>query len=294
MKFQFYKKSRLACLLLALCIVFSTALAWGQVDNKGTDFIVAFDTNLINPFGIELHLTADASTMVTVEYPVNAPTFNTTVAVNPGAITIVTLPNTAESGWTDNSVQNNAVHAFADDEFIAYMINRASASSDAALALPVDTMNTEYIVMDYNALFFGQFIVVAAFDNTTVSITPSSNMVGRPAGVPFDVVLNRGEAYRNRAASAGPGSLTGTIISADRPVGMTNGNHCTNVPTGIAACDHIFEIAQPVASWGMSALVAALPNRPNGTIYRILASEDNTTVSQDYHCFPGRRSDRNN
>ena len=283
MKFQFYKKSRLTCLLIALCMVFSTALAWGSVDNKGTDFIMAFNRNFSNPTGIELHLASDVSTNVTVHYPVNAPTFNTTVAVNPGAVTIVTLPNTAAQSWTANSVQNNAVRTFADDEFIVYMINRAPATSDAALGLPIDTMNTEYIVMDYNPRFLGaQFNVVAGFDNTTVTITPATALVGRAAGVPFNVVLNRGEGYYGQGSStAQANTLTGTIISADRPVGVTNGDGCTQVPTGVTACDHIFEVAQPVASWGMSALVANLPNRTNGTIYRILASQDSTTVSQD-------------
>jgi hypothetical protein len=271
MKLQFYKKRKLVCVLLTLCIVFSTALAWGQVDNKGTDFIMAFNPNFDTVGARELHLTSDVSTNVTVHYPVNAPTFNTTVAVNPGAVTIVTLPISAAQGWTANSIQNNAVRAFADDEFIAYMINRRDQSSDAALALPVDTMNTEYIVIDYNPRFRGaQFTVVAGFDNTTVTITPATAMVGRPAGVPFNVVLNRGEGYHAMGASTNQSNtLTGSIISADRPVGVTNGDGCTQVPTGVTACDHIFEVAQPVASWGMSALVAA-------------------------HCFPGRRSDRNN
>ena len=178
---------------------------------------------------------------------------------------------------------NNAVRAFADDEFICYMINRKSATTDAALALPVDTMNTEYIVMDYNPTFVGaQFVVVAGFDNTTVTITPATALSGRAAGVPFDVILDRGEGYYAFGASTSvTNTLTGSIISSDLPVGVTNGDGCTQVPRGIIACDHIFEVAQPVQSWGSRALVANLPNRTNGSIYRILASEDNTNVEQD-------------
>ena len=40
-------------------------------------------------------------------------------------------------------------------------------------------------------------------------------------------------------------------------------------------------VAQPVQSWGNEILVANLPNRPDGSIYRILASQDDTTVTQD-------------
>jgi hypothetical protein len=59
---------------------------------------------------------------------------------------------------------------------------------------------------------------------------------------------------------------------------MVNGNRCTNIPNNVSACDHIYEVAQPVQSWGLTASAANLPNRPSGTIYRIVASEDNTSV----------------
>ena len=267
--------------LLALTFVTSTEAQ--SLDNAGTDFVCAFMPNTAGGpgQGMEVHLTTSVATMVTVEYPVNTPTFSTTVAVNPGAATIVALPVAAGNGWSQNSVQNNSVSLSSNDEFVAYLINRRDFTSDAAMALPVDTMNTEYIVADYQSVVQGaQFVVFAAFDNTTVTITPTANMVGRPAGVPFNVTLNTGEGYYGEAS--GPGvTLTGTIVSSDLPVGMSNGSFCANVPTGTAACDHLFEVAQPVASWGDMVVVANLPLRPNGTIYRILASTDNTTVTQD-------------
>jgi len=264
-------------------IFFITSASHAALDNKGSDFILSF---LPQPSteNIELHLTSDVATDVTIQYPVNTPTFNTTVAVAPGTITTVPIPNTASSSWVVNSVSNNSVRAFANEEFVAYLINRAAFTSDAALGLPVDTFNTEYIVATYNAAFGGgEFIVYAGFDNTTVTITPNNTLNGRPAGVPFDIILNRGEGYHGRSliSSGSAGSLTGTLVSADRPVGLVNGNYCTQVPLGTTACDHIFEVAQPVQSWGESGLVSNLPNRPNGSIYRILASEDNTTITQD-------------
>ncbi len=268
-------------LLLVLPLTVSPAFSQ-NLDNKGTDFILGFLPNFSLANTTELHLTSDVSTNVTVEYPVNSPTFSTTVAVTPGNVTIVEIPNSS-SNWPVNTVANNAVRAFAAEEFVAYMINRQSATTDAALGLPVDTMNTEYLVMTYTPLFNGEFVVVAGFDNTTVTITPTNNLTGgRAAGVPFDVVLNQGEGYLGQSLSSGAaGDLTGTIISADRPVGMTNGNKCTNVPPGTFACDHIFEVAQPVQSWGNQILTANLPNRTGGSVYKILASEDNTNISQN-------------
>lgn len=265
---------------LAVLTLFSVAMQ-AAVDNKGTEFFVAFNPNISVP-AVEVHLTADAPTNVKVEWPVNSPTFSTTVAVNPGAVTIVSLnPNVSQS-WVSGTVLNNVVHLTAPLEFVAYAINRATATSDAALALPVDTFNTKYIAAGYRPAFVaGQFTVVAAFDNTQVTITPSTALSpGRPAGVPFSVTLNRGQGIY--FASAGVGlDLTGTIIEATRPVGVSNGDACTQVPNGTVACDHLFEVAQPVQSWGLEVPVANLPLRTAGSIYRILASENGTTVFRD-------------
>ena len=65
--------------------------------------------------------------------------------------------------------------------------------------------------------------------------------------------------------------------------GLSNGNTCTAVPGagGFGACDHLFEVAQPVQSWGNSVPVANLPNRSFGSIYRIIASQDGTQILQD-------------
>ena len=226
--------------------------------------------------------------MVTVEYPVNLPSFSTTVAVTPGSITIVSIPAPSASGWPIGAVGNNAIHAFASDEFICYMANILGFTSDAALGLPIDVMNTEFMILSYEGAFHGsdrsQFVVYAGFDATTVTITPSVNMKGGfAAGVPFDITLNKGEGFLAQSlANSGPtADLTTTTISSDRPVGVTNGNQCGNVPPGNTACDHMFEVAQPLQTWGDQILVANLPNRPLGTVYKMIVSEDNTTISMD-------------
>lgn len=223
-------------------LVFAKSLT---LDNAGSEFIVGFMPNL-SPNIIELHLTGDSETTVDIEYPVG--TTIDTAAVSPGNITIVSLPTDASEAWPDGLVASNLVRTSSTDaqEFIMYMVNRRSASSDAALALPVDVLNTEYIVADYDPLIgFGfvyetQVLVYAPFDNTTVTITPNDGML------PITVELNRGEGYLQTSAD----TQTGSIVSSDRPVGVTNGNFCTNVPQGILACDHIFEVSQPVQTWG--------------------------------------------
>lgn len=294
----------LACALAAgFAFSLAAAPASAQIDNKGREFLMAFLPNTITPLGVELHLTGDVATTVTVQYPALNPTTTLNAQVTPGQVTIVTLPFAAAQQWVENAVGSNLVRAVSEQEFVAYMVNRAGFTSDAAVALPIDALNTEYLVADYNFNIGNappEFVVFAAFDDTTVTITPRNAMVGHAAGVPFNVTLQRGQGFFGTAASA---SLTGSTISANRPVGLTNGVECTNVPNAITACDHIFEVAQPVQSWGTRALVANLPNRTEdangngvldegedtnvngqidgGTIYRIIASQDGTMVSRD-------------
>jgi hypothetical protein len=270
---------------VALAACLSAAPAAAQVrDNKGREFLMAFLPNISQPT-VEIHLTGDVATPVTIEYPAINPTTTINSQVTPGQVTIVTLPLAAAQSWVADQVGNNLIRATGEQEFVVYMVNRATATSDAAMALPVDALNTSYITADYLAnLGAGvpaDFVVFANSDNTTVTITPSGPLVGHAAGVAFDVLLNRGQAYFASSNFTTTSTLTGTTITANRPVGVTNGNRCTNVPTSVGFCDHIFEVAHPVESWGLGALVTNLPNRPNGTVYRILASEDGTTVSQD-------------
>ena len=257
----------------ALCLGVLVGLAGGvraqSITNAGKDFIVGFLPNYGGGSTVQLHLTAPEDTQVTVNYPVNSPTFETTVDVIAGAVTIVDLPSAAASGWTNNAIANNAVRAFSptEDDFVCYMINIQTATSDAGLALPLSALNREYLVTTY-AASDAEYVVVAAYDDTDVTITA-------PGGGETEVALDRGQGYLGY-----PGSdATGTIISASRPVAVTNGNVCASFGDG--ACDHVFEVAVPVAAWGTSIPVANIPENSGGTRYKIVASTDDTTVTMD-------------
>jgi hypothetical protein len=220
---------------------------------------------------------------VTVEHPVVNPTFSSTVDVTPGAVTIVSLPAEAHNTWSVQTPQNNAVRLSGEQDFVAYLINRATFTSDAALGLPVRALNTEYIVSTYASVFGAVFNVTAAFDNTVVTITPSQDTnSGSLAGEAFEVTLNRGEGYLVQIASSGiQGGLSGSIVVADKPVALTNGNLCTQVPLGTSFCDAIFEMAPPVQGWGTEAAVVNVANRPDGSRYIVYSAQDNTVVSRN-------------
>ena len=261
------------------------------IDNKGREFITGLMPNPLGAVTASVQLTSDVPTSVTIQYPVISPSFSQTVSLTPGQVKIVNLPSGTHTGWTAGRVLNNAIRLSAADEFVAYVVNRAVFTSDAGMALPVDALGTSYIVTTYQGSLAhsgdrSQFLVIAPFDGTNVTITPPQSLVIPPPGtnaqpnVPFHIALNRGQGFRGEAVFSN-GDLSGTLIESDRPVAVLNGNLCANVPATTFACDHIFEVAHPVRSWGNSALVANLPGRPGGSVYRIMASEDGTQVSRD-------------
>ena len=252
----------------AIALAMATAGFGQSIDNLGDEFIMAFMPNYGGAWTIQLHLSSPVATDVVIEHPVNNPTFTTTVSLQPGTISIIDLPN-AVPNWIEGLVMNNAVHAYSTtgDEFVCYMVNLREYTSDAAVALPVDTMHTEYIVTTHSD-GFPEFVVVALYDDTTVLINP-------PNGAQYDVLLDHGEGFLRQ-----PGvDATGTIVMANRPIGMTNGNQCVRYDG--SQCDHIFEVAPPVQSWGLTIPVANIPETSLGVHYKIIASEDNTTISLD-------------
>lgn len=260
------------------------------IDNKGREFIVGLMPNPLGAVTASVQLTSDVPTSVTIQYPVNSPTFSQTVAVTPGQVRVVNLPAGTHANWTAGQVLNNAVRVSGPDDFVLYLVNRAQFTSDAGMALPVDALGTSYIVTTYSGSLAhsgdrSQFLVIAPFDGTHVTITPAQTLrfppgTNAPPNVPFQIVLNRGQGFRGEAVFSN-GDLTGTLIESDRPIAVLNGNLCANVPPTTTACDHIFEVAHPVRAWGTSALVANLPDRPGGSVYRILSSVDGTQVSRD-------------
>lgn len=274
----------LSFLILTLLLLVSKTIV--QSDNYGTEFYLAFLENYIrtHTLSLEVQLTSLIPATVTVEYPTG--TILETVNVVPRTITTVTIPIEAQTGWTADEIAYNLVRLSSTTEFSAHMINRQPYSSDAALSLPIDALNTEYIVSTYDVSTLyssydkGEFIVFAPFDDTEVTITPSNALIGGHApDVPFTITLNAGEGYFAQSLTTGPtGSLAGTIVEATRPIGVVNGNRCANIPLGVTYCDHIFEVAQPVQSWGNDILAYDLSYRTAGVVYRVLASVDGTYI----------------
>ena len=267
----------LAAVLAALALAVTAAAPASAQDSRGTNFWLAFQGNLPGQ-ELKLFIAGETATTGTVTIPGLAFTAPFTVA--PGAVTTVDLPVAAQNGLSD-TVQDLGIHVTAADEVTVYGLNRQSATTDAYLGLPVDALGTEYINLGYqnsNIVNGTQFGVVATADATTVTITPSVTTGTHTAGTPYTVSMNQGQTYMLRNTDSAPADLSGSIISADKPIGVYGGHQCANIPAGVTFCDHIVEQLPPTSAWGKNFVSMPLATRLNGDTFRVLASTDTTTV----------------
>jgi len=76
---------------------------------------------------------------------------------------------------------------------------------------------------NYTPLPYSSADIVATEDNTVITITPTSPLVGGyAAGVPFNITLNKGETFSCLATSqSAAGHLGGTHIVSNKPIAVT-------------------------------------------------------------------------
>lgn len=260
--------------LVAMTLMGLSAGVKAASDSAGTEFYLAFQqNNVVGAGNLSLFITGQQNTQGVVEIP--GLNFSVAFTVLANKVTTVVLPSGAQQ-LPHNIVSRLAVRVTAQDEVTVYGLNQQQYTTDAFLALPVDTLGLEYVAMSYVGLINAQVAVVGAFDNTQVTIVPAAATPGRPAGVPFTINLNRNETFQIRSSSV---DLTGTTVVATSPVAVMSGVECAYVPAGVPACDHIVEMMPPVTTWGKSFLTVPLATRLNGDVFRILASQDGTTVT---------------
>ncbi len=140
-----------------------------------------------------------------------------------------------------------------------------SFSNDATLLLPRNVLTGSYSVVGWPSTAAGQgfFSVVATEDATEVDVSGRGAIApgaGLDAGGTGRVVLDRGDVLQvmaqSEAEQAFGSDLTGTHISASKPVQVIGGNSCGFVPEATTlACDHIEHALMPDETLGKSYLV---------------------------------------
>jgi hypothetical protein len=254
--------------------------------SQGTDFWLTFLNNEMPYYEIayynhELIIAADEDTTGYVG--------GNRFQVRAGSTTTVSFDPCGESLSVSDLIQSNAVHVVADHPVTVYGLDYEEYTTDGYLALPTAMLGTDYLILSYqnsvswydpeHVIGGTQFAVVASEDATTVTVTPSVAVDSRLAGVPYPVVLQKGETYRLINNDGPDADFTGTTVTADKPIAVFAGHMCALVPPGVAAADHLVEQLPPVNTWGRHFVTLPLAGRIGGDTFRILAATNGTGVA---------------
>ncbi len=194
-----------------------------------------------------------------------------------------------------------AYHVQSDDS------DEDSESSGGTILYPVHALGTAYMPVTYPQKANqdrSQVVIVGTSDGTKVTFTPSATAStlaggGAPAkgpGQSWSFMLNDGDIYQVYSSKV-DSDLTGSDITADKPIAVFSGNISTSYgKTGrnIQSADMAHEQVIPVSAWGKSYIGSRLtPQQGSGGIFgvacdtsrtslwRVLAAEDGTEVTFD-------------
>lgn len=202
-----------------------------------------------------------------------------------------------------------------------------SYSNDASLLLPTTALRNEYYGMSWPTHHFGNvmgwmdtpgfLVVTGVVDGTTVTVKTAAfvragGVVGAMSpGAEAQHTLNAGDvlvlasgalpAGKTAACSTDPSGynfcksppqydLTGTKITADKPIGVLGGHDCTFIPYDKWACDHIEESMFPVETLGQDLVVTAPhavaaigkePGKADTMFVRVMSAADNNEITFD-------------
>jgi len=274
--------------------------------NRGTRFWVAYGHHYgfsTNNQDMVLYLSAEQAANVTVR--VNGTNWVKTYNVGANSVRVSDiLPKygLVDSRITDEGKSDRGISITSDVPIVAYAHIYDGSNSGATMLLPVGVYGYEYQSLNSRQYYpaggagsYSWFYVIADRDSTLVEITPAvATKSGRPAGVPFTVLLNRGEVYNVMGTQTG---AQGTDLSGSRirsiansqgdckPIAFFSGSSRTaicNTTNG----DNMIQQMFPSQAWGTKYATFATANSTSNTLYnsnmfRVLVKDPTTVVKKN-------------
>ncbi|MFK7971074.1 MAG: PKD domain-containing protein, partial [Bacteroidia bacterium] len=272
------KHALIFCLMLC-CL----SIAKGQ-RQEGKHFVLAFMEHVdYNENRKKLYLTTRKKSLVKVRIP--ALSWEKELTINTDDAVQLELPKEVET--LDSEKKGNlSVWITATEPISVFAHQFSNARSDAALIFPIASLGREYVAVTYNGHFEddhghpAEFLVLATKNNTEVYIHPTARTYrNRGPGRPITITLDAGETYQVQAGHYSS-DLTGSQISANKPVAVFSGNMWTQVPTSCRAPDNLFTQLCPIESAGKEFVV--VPSSQGAfDIVRIISAGKGTEVFLD-------------
>lgn len=280
-------------------------------NSSGNLFYVAFPYNDDKDqpeHNLAIYVTSSVNTTVTIYN--EALGLNMTKNVRPHEITEFSTA-TSGLGWDSEifdkeQVLNEALRISSPDPIAVYCMDAKSVSADGYLAIPVKFWGKEYIHNCYydfnefsNLVWCSGFVVIAQEDNTqvTIQVVDGANKVrgfgktsgGHQHGDVVHINMDAGDIYMMQGDASnqmGTFDLSGTIINADKNIGLISYHNRTTIPQSGSndGRDYMCEMLPPVQAWGTEyATVEYDRGKNKGDFFRVVAGEDNVTFYVDWY-----------
>ncbi|GAB2821465.1 PKD domain-containing protein [Ferruginibacter profundus] len=187
---------------------------------------------------VELHITTgNSASTVTISLPANtsfSPITQTVAANSTALIDLTTWIDLLETKPA-NQVLNTGILIKSSSKITAYY---EVSSAGCGFCNPeiftlkgANALGTNFFIPSQNIFYNSQnyspaprsaFDIIATEDNTTISITPTKNIVGHTAGNLFTITLNKGQTFSSTAASElAAEHLGGSIVTASKKIAVT-------------------------------------------------------------------------
>ncbi|HKO42296.1 MAG TPA: PKD domain-containing protein [Pyrinomonadaceae bacterium] len=254
----------------------------GGTSQEGTDFWLMFPHAYTDSAGFavqSLFISSRVATSGTVHIP--SVNFSSAFSIPANGVASVVLP--AIQVTESDAVTNKGIHVTSQLPVSVYGLNKRHATSDAFLGLPVDVLGMDHYVLTYSNMSFApstEFGVVAAQNNTNITVTPSVTTLNRTAGVPYNITLQQGQTYLlQNTTPNGQADLSGSRILSDKPIAVFAAHSAATIPAEAVCCaDHLVEQVPPVNAWGKRFATIPFATRTKGDFLRFIAAEDDTAI----------------
>jgi hypothetical protein len=288
-------------LLLAANIPDRAVAGHGGVSSEGTDFWFGFMPNYVHPADyLRAFICSATKSSVNVELfgggsgvPVNTTRYELT----PGSARTITLPvalcetrvNEIEGYW--------AIHISASNPISCYGYSEVSGSSEGFLALPTPALGNKYWIASYpdadpyspEVGLVGEFLIVAPFDNTQVTIISSvetrlnsmEDSITHFPGEGWTVTLNRGQTYLVQSLGRHFGDITGSYLTSTQPISVLSGHErsCIPISPSTSAGEFLMEMMLPVNLWGTECFEVPTKSRSKaGDFLYVFSGADGNAI----------------